>query len=88
MSQTAARRRAQQAAGSLGGELRHISPEGTSKAQEKGNSVYSLVPGDIAKANGIEQGTELVLGYDPVTKTWLATPRDEVGPGHWAEDFV
>jgi hypothetical protein len=79
MSGTTAQRRAAQA---IENDDDTISPEGTCSAREAGSSVYGLIPAEKAKAHGVEQGTELIVGYHPPTSTVLLTPA------HLAPDWA
>ena len=82
MSRTAKRRRLLQALCDGGSSL---TPLGTCKAKENGNSLYGLLPDDQVVAEGIEKGDELVIGYDAETSTFLITPADSVrNSEHWA----
>jgi hypothetical protein len=81
MSSTAAQRRVAQVLGS--GES-PISPQGTCSAREGGDSVYGLVPANIASTLSVDAGTELVIGYHAASNTVLLTPRHQVAEDHWA----
>ncbi|MFC6724095.1 hypothetical protein ACFQE1_06840 [Halobium palmae] len=65
-----------------------VVPLGECSARESGGSIYGLFPAAQAAANGIEQGDELVLGYDGESNTVLMSPKTAVEPGHWAEDWI
>lgn len=86
MSQSAAQRQALSSVLGEGG--RRVSPAGTCKIQEKRGTRYAALPKDQALVDGLAQSSELVGGYDPVSRTYLFSPVDAVGPGHWAEDFL
>jgi len=85
MSNAGAQRRAIQA---LDGGNSAITPLGRASAQELGNSVYGLLPSNQALADGISQGTPLVIGYHAETHTYLIAPLDVVleEPTHWGYD--
>jgi len=85
MSSTAAQRRVAQVLGS--GES-PISPQGTCSAREGGESVYGLVPSNIASTLSVDVGTELVVGYHAASNTVLLTPRHKVTSDHWGADQV
>lgn len=46
---------------------------------------YGLYPANIAKAHGVEQGTEMAIGYHAPTNTVLLSPSNLVEQGHWAD---
>jgi hypothetical protein len=50
--------------------------------------VYGLLPKPQARADGIEGRTELVIGYDARTHTFLISSTRFVDAGHWAEEFI
>ena len=67
------------------GKLEGISPEGTCKAQESGDSIYSLIPPDLARANGLSQGSPLALGYHPESNILLVALDGDLFPDEEAE---
>jgi len=86
MSGSSARRRALR---ELSDPDAPITPLGTCIANERNESLYSLLPRRQAKADGIEGGTTLVLGYDAETNTYLVSPKHAVveNEDHWANKF-
>lgn len=54
---------------------------GTCKAQESGNSIYSLIPPELANALGIKQGTALELGFHAETNTLLVALDGDLDTG-------
>nr|WP_256405423.1 hypothetical protein [Haloplanus ruber] len=85
MSQSSARRRALR---ELSDPDAPITPLGSCTVQDRNGSLYSLLPQPQAGTDGIEGGTEMVLGYDAETQTYLVTPKRTVGEEHWATDFL
>jgi len=87
MSQSSARRRALR---ELSDPDAPITPLGTSSVQNQNGSLYSLLPKTQAVADGIEGGTEMVLGYDAETNTYLASPKQAVieTEDHWANEIL
>jgi len=67
-----------------------ITPLGDCTVQDGNGSLYSLLPQTQAAADGIEAGTEMVLGYDAETNTYLASPKRVVAESdeHWANDII
>jgi hypothetical protein len=53
---------------------------GSCKAQESGESIYSLIPPELARANGIEQGVNLELGYHSQSNTLLVALDGDLYP--------
>lgn len=84
MSQSAAQREAIQAVTSSNA----LTPMGRCNAQEMGGSLYSLLPAPLPASLGIDQGTELVVGYHAQTNTIVVSPAGAVDPDHWASQFV
>ena len=62
------------------GSLDSITPMGSCKAQESGNSIYSLIPPELAQSLGIEQGGELTLGYHAESNTLLVALDGQLFP--------
>ena len=87
MTQSSARRRALR---ELSDPDAPITPLGTCSVQNQNGSLYSLLPQTQAVADGIEGGTEMVLGYDAETNTYLASPKWAVSEteDHWASDSL
>jgi hypothetical protein len=71
MSQSSARRRALR---ELSDPDAPITPLGDCTVQDRNGALYSLLPRPQASVDGIEAGTEMVLGYDAETHTYLVTP--------------
>ncbi len=86
MGTSQARRRALDAVGM--GTDGGITPLGTAKAQEKGGSLYAVVPSNLVQAHQISKGDELALGYHAPTNTLLVTAAKDVDEDHWAENQV
>jgi hypothetical protein len=86
MSQGSARRRALR---ELSDPDAPITPLGDCTVQGRNGSLYSLLPQPPASSDGIEAGTEMVLGYDAATNTYLASPKHAVedAEDHWASEF-
>jgi hypothetical protein len=87
MSQSSARRRALR---ELSNPDAPITPLGDCTVQDRNGSLYSLLPQPQAGADGIEGGTEMVLGYDAETRTYLLSSKQAVESldEHWANDFL
>jgi len=87
MSQSSARRRALR---ELSDPDAPITPLGTCTVQDGNGSLYSLLPQPQASADGIEGGTEMVLGYDAETNTYLASPKQTAveTKDHWANGIL
>lgn len=87
MSQSSARRRALRGLSDPGAP---ITPLGDCTVQSRNGSLYSLLPQPQADVDGIEGGTEVVLGYDAETHTYLASPKRSVveNEDHWASDIL
>jgi hypothetical protein len=87
MSQSSARRRALR---ELSDPDAPITPLGDCTVQDRNGSLYSLLPQPQAGADGIAGGTEMVLGYDAETNTYLASPKRAVveNEDHWASDIL
>ncbi len=49
-------------------------PCGMVRAQESGNSVYSVLPSPFSDNEEIEQGTPLHVAYDVKTGSFIVTP--------------
>ena len=62
-----------------------VTPMGTCSARKAGGSMYGLYPSEVARADGVEQGTELVVWSHAPTNTVLLTPEQLVEQGHWAD---
>ena len=60
--------------------LAPVTPMGLCKAQESGASLYTLIPAELARANGVEQGTDLELGFHPESNTLLVALDGELFP--------
>lgn len=86
MSQSQARRRALRQLG----EDSAITPLGEASVQQHGGTLYMCLPIETARADGIEKGSTLLLGYDASTNTYLATPEHLVKKesDHWAADYL
>jgi len=86
MSQSSARRRALR---ELSDPDAPITPLGDCTVQDRNGSLYSLLPQPQASADGIEGGTEMVLGYDAATRTFLMSPKKAASEieKHWASDL-
>jgi len=80
MSGTQAQRRAAQSIESDGSS---ITPMGTCSAREGGESIYGLYPSKQAAADGVEQGTTLIVGYHAPTSTVLLTPAHLADESDW-----
>lgn len=87
MSQSSARRRALR---ELSDPDAPITPLGDCTVQNRNGSLYSLIPQPQASVDDIRGGTEMVLGYDAETHTYLISPkkRAEVMDEHWANDHI
>ena len=72
----------------LGSSESPISPQGTCSARAGGDSVYGLIPVDVATSLSIDAGTEMVIGYHPPSNTVLLTPRHQVTSDHWGAEQV
>ncbi len=59
-------------------KLAPVTPMGLCKAQESGTSLYSLIPSELARAKGIEQGSDLELGFHPESNTLLVALDGEL----------
>ena len=86
MSQSSARRRALR---ELSDPDAPITPLGDCTVQDRNGSLYSLLPQPQAGTDGIEGGTEMVLGYDAEAHTYLLSPKPTVSDidDHWATNF-
>ena len=51
-----------------------VTPFGTCSAQDRSGSIYGVIPSEIRDAHGLEQGSELEVGYHAETGTILFTP--------------
>jgi len=60
------------------GNLGSITPMGTCKAQESGNSTYNLIPPELAEALDISQGSSLELGFHAESNTLLVALDGEL----------
>jgi hypothetical protein len=69
MSQTGAEKKVKQALFDTTG----LSPEGTSKAQINGGTIYVAVPFDLAEAYGITPGSELPRAHHPESDTLVVS---------------
>jgi hypothetical protein len=87
MSQGSARRRALR---ELSDPDAPITPLGNCTVQFRNGPLYSLLPQPPASSDGIEAGTEMVIGYDAETHTYLASPKHAVAETdeHWANDIL
>jgi len=87
MSQSSARRRALR---ELSDPDAPITPLGDCTVQDRNGSLYSLLPQPQAGADGIEGGTEMVLGYDAETHTYLLSPKEKVEQvnEHWGDTYI
>jgi hypothetical protein len=55
------------------GNLGSITPMGSCKAQESGNSIYNLIPPEVAAGLDISQGSTLELGFHAESNTLLVS---------------
>jgi hypothetical protein len=65
-----------------------VAPYGTGGVRVGGDSLYGLIPPEVCGLWGVEQGDELMLGYEASEQTLMMTPErvaEEVG---WASQFV
>jgi hypothetical protein len=87
MSQSSARRRALR---ELSDPDAPITPLGDCTVQNRNGSLYSLLPQPQAGADGIEGGTEMVIGYDAETHTYLISAKRAIREteNHWATAFI
>lgn len=53
------------------GNLGSITPMGSCKAQESGNSIYNLIPPELAQSLEISQGSSVELGFHAESNTLL-----------------
>lgn len=72
MSQSSAQADVQQALAGDG----PLTPEGSAKAQAKGDTTYIVIPSNLASHHGIQQSEDLMRYYDAVTKC-LVIPLEE-----------
>jgi hypothetical protein len=57
-----------------------VTPFGTCSAQDRSGSIYGVIPSEIRDAHGLEQGSELEVGYHAETGTILFTPVESESP--------
>lgn len=84
MSQSQARRRALRKLS----DDSAITPLGEASVQEHGGTLYMCLPIDTARADGIEKGSTMLLGYEASSSTYLAAPKHKIDENsdHWAAD--
>lgn len=62
------------------GELDSVTPMGNCRAQESGDSLYSLIPPELARAHQVGQGSALELGYHAESGTLLVSLDGDLFP--------